>query len=781
MIPSLSKLSLRADTSTEIGTKRPREEEVEKEAEVKPVGVLDEDWDVYINIKNHGAPTKRPGAAYKLWSILPEEVKKCREQNKLHSKDGQLSRLVPFTSAPGPDELLNGNKPELELYMLNVKPPWAGALVHGVKDVENRSWDHPKTFEGERWTLIVASGTQSKKYEEEAVNDLETRLRQSGQEEWIGRLPNDTHQHILGLVKLRCIDFDEFTYGEGRCSVWYNGSYFDDEGNMLAGDKALLVTEAFAFRNPILYTKGMLGMNKFKGIAENIPKLTKNVAQELKLLHKETVYGDVHESSTPVDSGDKGEDQALSLPLPAPPQVRPSGVPVHVNKEHLTFDEWGCEAFTFELEAEKTEQFLENLNQGAQLWMLANLERAFEGPPRKDEFKASYEKWKEAGVDVQKEILSYFDLRTREGAIRLFDAQLRKASIPFAVRAYLNDRLEYAKQGMKNTGQGNSDVSWTKTGFGIWTKIWTQLGLELLTQTVDILGKNGLVSHVTGIPHVIYKPPRGDKLAAHHDRMTTKDLLANLREHVKSSDPSTTAWVKKHGMQALAHIHGGYADGYTYTVGPLNPTILLACLDIIQTEGEVEDIAKAAWSTENTFNNFLIKSSGPYFVDWYKLVGRDGNGPLNERLKLRKIGNLRIIPITPPNGENSNAAPYLAMWPVGFPHGSMNNDEPRVSLTMELKMGERPKTTELPRWAERLQNLSILAHTDSDEEERRAKQWLQNDTKPYHDGQTHRKPEMMADLQGKDGPFASVAPTQEGTKEFLKTAGLARQEEEEDA
>jgi hypothetical protein len=34
-------------------------------------------------------------------------------------------------------------------------------------------------------------------------------------------------------------------------------------------------------------------------------------------------------------------------------------------------------------------------------------------------------------------------------------------------------------------------------------------------------------------------------------------------------------------------------------------------------------------------------------------------------------------------------------------------------------------------------------------------------------------------LQGKDGHIASVAPTRKGAKEFLKTAGLARQEEED--
>ena len=212
----------------------------------------------YEDGSNHNKVRRpMPVNGYKDWTR--DDIAKCLEQNVLYRANLKPARLVPYTNAPTFSELSQPNN----LWVLNVKQPWASALVFGVKNVENRNW----RFDGSRWTLIVASGKQTKQYTEEAKVDLEKRLKQSGQDEWIGTIPIDTYQCIVGMVKLRAMSFKEFTYDEGRCSVWYNGDYVDEDyPETSKRDYALFVEEAFSFEEPIPYSKGTLSMKRFATI-----------------------------------------------------------------------------------------------------------------------------------------------------------------------------------------------------------------------------------------------------------------------------------------------------------------------------------------------------------------------------------------------------------------------------------------------------------------------------------------------------------------------------------
>lgn len=44
---------------------------------------------------------------------------------------------------------------------ISIKQPWASLIVHGIKDIENRSWPCPKKYIGQR-VLIHASKTKAK-------------------------------------------------------------------------------------------------------------------------------------------------------------------------------------------------------------------------------------------------------------------------------------------------------------------------------------------------------------------------------------------------------------------------------------------------------------------------------------------------------------------------------------------------------------------------------------------------------------------------------------------
>ena len=746
----------------------------------KPIGLDDESWKAYLESKHEVQERAvRPRFAYRNWT--DKDVEECRRQNPLHSAPGNLARLVPYTSPPSIDTLLASRD---ALWMLNVKPPWATALAYGLKDVENRDWNSNLAFEGERWTLIVASGKQTNQYAQEATADLFKRLNQSGQGEWSDKLPIKYHQFIVGLVKFRVFDFEQFTYDQRLCSVWYNGMHLDENG----ADLALYVEEAFPFPTPIQYTKGTLSMTRFETVST--PDLRDAVVEQLKLIG--STEPSAGPSAGPMNSDDDMEDepaqaptqaptQGLSLSLPNLPAIPPLPTPAVMTQPISSLNEWGCMAFPIEYPQASITSFIDALNTGAQEWMANHLARALVDPPRKPELTPGHQIWQNTEPSIRQTILNYFDLRTRDGAIRLFDPTLRKASIPEAVRLYLNERLKYAKQGMNATAQGNVEKGWTLAGFGIWTRIWTSVGIKMLFKVKSMLMAEGFDTHISGVPHIIYKPPRGGNLPAHHDQMPTMTLIDNLRAHVKSDDSSVKAWASKHGIQLLAHIRGGYDDGYTYTVGPIDCQKLLFCMEVIRENPP--DIAAVAWSgakeASNKYDTFTTKQAGPYYADWYKLVGRDGTGPLNTHLLQRGYSALRIVPIRP---FTNDGKPYLAMWPVGFPHGSMSNQEPRVTLTMNLTL----KTVEFePRAIERLNNLATLAHTGSTEAEVvAAEAAFKADTTPYHDGATHRMPEMMADLQrnaayatdGKQiGPFASIAPTRDDVIELARVVNGAQE------
>jgi hypothetical protein len=747
----------------------------------RPVGVDDDTWRAYVAaiLASNSLNVPKPRTAYAMWT--ERDFESCRRKNPLHETPGAMPRLVPYTNPPNSGMFETGSE---TLWMLNVKPPWASALVAGVKNVENRTIFFPEA----RWTLIISSGKQTKTYAQTAEKDLNTRLRQSGQTSWIGHVPTAEYQKIVGLVKLRCYTFEDFVYTAKRCSVWYNGKYVDDDGNVIAWDNALFVEEAFTFAEPIPYTDGKLSMTRFATVTD--ANLVATVANAIRNLTKvptlprpqpaagpSNPYPGVMDSDDDMDVSDTtATAQPLSRPLPTLPSISATKPSIHSFYNINSFNDWGC--MTWKLEAiEGIETFLQQLNQGAQEWFSNNLSRALVEPPRRPDFQSGHDIWQSTPADIRQEILNAFDLRTHDGIIRASDAQVRKESIPEPVRQYLDDRLQYAKAGMNATAQGNSAVSWLKNGFGIWAKILSSMGMKVMMPCKNVFENLGYTTYVTGAPHIIYKPPRGDKLSAHHDRIPTMALITKLREHVASADPSNEAWALKHGIQMLAHVKGGYRDGYTYTVGPMTCETLLWCMELLLQNPP--DIATAAWSTSKTavnkYESFMNeKSKGPYFCDWYKLVGKDGNGPLNKRLIAAQKAPLKIVPIVP--FEKTTESPYIAWWPSGFPHGSLANQEPRVSFTMEMQLGV-PATPPSQRWVARLRNLAILAHTGSTPAEvEAAEAAIQADTEPYHGGGTHLKPEMIADLQrnaeyahgGKAvGPFASIAPTRDEVEEFL--------------
>ena len=172
-------------------------------------------------------------------------------------------------------------------------------------------------------------------------------------------------------------------------------------------------------------------------------------------------------------------------------------------------------------------------------------------------------------------------------------------------------------------------------------------------------------------------------------------------------------------------------------------------------------------------------TEGPYFANW---MAPGVLSALNARL--RRAGEttpLREIPIRP-----SGDAPmggYVAMWPVGVPHGSSANRTRRVTITLPIGTTGRP-LSQTARSVERTKALATIAASDTDltgtfyegtpaEQRRRAEAFLARDTVPLADGATHRRPEYAAeyvrhpDAPGTTGPYYRLAPSVAQVRAFF--------------
>ena len=188
--------------------------------------------------------------------------------------------------------------------------------------------------------------------------------------------------------------------------------------------------------------------------------------------------------------------------------------------------------------------FLESLDHGVRGWFHDRLEAKM-------------------GHALDDEAKTLFDPSTNAGLARIFKHR----------NEYPNykDAITFVVQGDTTFALSKMHQSWARSGFGKWAHMNPGFCMRLSANVRKILCELGLNCFVCGPPHLIYKPPMGAELAPHHDQFAPSDLLKRLREHVEEEDASTTAWVKKHGFQCLAHIEGGIDDGFTYIIGPMTP------------------------------------------------------------------------------------------------------------------------------------------------------------------------------------------------------------------
>jgi hypothetical protein len=519
------------------------------------------------------------------------------------------------------------------------------------------------------------------------------------------------------------------------------------------------------------------------------------------------------------------QEQELEL-VPPLPVAFPVTLPLPVSSGASTdslasfLDANGCAAISLDgvegMGAEEVHAFKTSLDAAAQTHVTNTFNRyEIEGYPELHVSLADQKiVWSKMSPEQRFDILRRFDLTTLKGANAFFVSDERKKALdPFpSVKDYVEKLVMYARQGENVGARGNSHVSVaTNAGFGIWNVIVTQFGNTTLLRIRDFLREAKVNMCVTGVPHVIYKPSDGGPLSEHHDQMTAKELIKNLDDHCTSGDSSVMGWVSKWGCQMLAHVVGG-DQGCTTTLWPMDCKTLLFCMEKIKRCSEGSDLWNVAWNppkgdtSRAVRERFFSAKSGPYFLPWVAMTvgtkkGRvQVEGPLNVLLRENNYRALQVMSIRPADDVTARR-PYVAWWPVGFPHWSTPNKERRLSLTVNLRMdtpANRDKA--LPHVVQqraRLNALAVLAHPNggvagtaplSDEERQQvddARAHFERERKAkqvYAEGPTHKMAYRTERLQSQfavpPGPFASLAPNREEVADFLTKAGWPTEADE---
>ena len=388
--------------------------------------------------------------------------------------------------------------------------------------------------------------------------------------------------------------------------------------------------------------------------------------------------------------------------------------------------------------------------ESASRFMYERFKRALRLIPSDPQLNESYQSWLETGITAE-QVWKDFAVATYDGLSRLFVVSKRKAVCEKfgAAAPFLEVALRLAKEGSKSA-QFKPHLAWTATGFGFWAHVTPDFSLKLSLQAKDALNSVGIPCELSGLPHLIMRPVESRPLATHLDRIPPNELISKLETHIASEDPSTAAWSAIHGMQSLIHMTGGLGDtdGATFTYEPLTPHGLLIIMNFLRD-----------YQGRNIFtkdkDSFFAQREGPYFFNLDAVLDA-----INSKLIQSNLKPVRKVPIVPHNGMN----PFLASWPVGWPHGAFSGKQPRFSFTLPTNANSR---NNLDRLKMRVLDIAAISHNLGDNIEISHKR-LRDDTKPLNDGITHRYPQMVVQLFSKEdnGTFASNGPTLKMAKAY---------------
>lgn len=442
---------------------------------------------------------------------------------------------------------------------------------------------------------------------------------------------------------------------------------------------------------------------------------------------------------------------------------------------------YGCMIFMLppELYA-RVPAIVETLDSDASRWFFDMLEKSWDRPLSKASLVASKAAWTALDAETQARYVRMFNLITDTGRANVFSDRARKrVAEGQAFGDFLRDSVRFVKQGNSGMALGSMSRAWTAAGFGYWAHLIPDFGLELALHAASRVREEiGVVCELSEhFPHWINKPPFGAPLNVHHDAIPTRTLIEKLATHTSPGrDNSTVAWVREHGLQLLAHLEGGTRaqNGATFTIGPMTPGRLFTCLCAVR-DKEVAG-AHLFYDSAKTVTSWLDSTTGVIPLNWPDYLDQFN-------AILRASGDdgepLRVLPIAP-NAHEQQAAGggFFALWPMGWPHGSMKNSERRVTITVPLGIrASHEVAADRARVVDRLRALAVISSGNgSNEAFEAAEACIAQQTAPFAGGKTHLHPESAARFvrharwsspERPAGWFGNLAPTHTTTERFI--------------
>lgn len=409
-------------------------------------------------------------------------------------------------------------------------------------------------------------------------------------------------------------------------------------------------------------------------------------------------------------------------------------------------------------------------------WFSTELRAAFE-PRDTPTFKdaAQAQRWKsgrtewvcnaERPAQVLARLLTEFDLSTHAGRAKLFSNDDRKRAVKtcMGIRTcavllwYTEDTIKLVKYGGVRTAQGPAHSSWLSSGFGFHTFVITQAAVDATLELLHVLRESGFDYHLSGLPHVIFKPPKSSKLPAHHDGPRSPELI-EFYESIDLATATNADVVRKFGSQQLCHLDEASC---TFFVGPMSPRRHYLCLVAFRDRTLGLNDADV-WADKGSYATFFPTSredKGPAWLAW------DAPGvlaALNAMLATHgETPNLHVMKMVPDvDGEGA----FAVGWPVGYPHGSLAGDE-RLGFTAPLTLSvDAPRDERVPARVDVL--ATINDPTSSADDVRAADAVIASQTKPFHGGAAHLRPELGGRWTRANGYFAGLGVTKEGAATF---------------
>ena len=433
---------------------------------------------------------------------------------------------------------------------------------------------------------------------------------------------------------------------------------------------------------------------------------------------------------------------------------------------------------TVSLDSVDSEAFLHALDHCVSKWFVKEARKWFakENPVTDYPDENKQNSWKkgkkvfERGVGLVDRVVQVFNPGTVDGLEKLFIPEERKAAIERLVNTltnieedeekpllyYIDEILKVVKQGgtkMPMRGQhATSQVThWSLKGFGFWAHIVPSQGIRSQLELQKKLESLGIQARISGLPHLVYKPNKGDALPTHTDGPRFGEILQTIQKLKGEKGgqwPTNTEWCREVGVQCLVHYEGGDStkQGATYGFGPMNPQKLHVCISALR--DKKQDVYNEVASTAR---------DGPAYLKWETHLEF-----FNKELAANGLSAINIVPICPA----ARCGTFAALWPVGFPHGSSSNAGRRVTTTAPLTIFKAPNAdNHVP---DRVRALAQLAHPTDPHEREEALIVIKSQKQPFAGGTTHARPDLVSPWYDREtnGPFADIAPTKEDAERF---------------